>query len=32
MKFVKQLNDPGEGLGIKKVSLISRTVATHEVG
>ena len=29
---IAQINDPGERLGIKKVSLISRTVTTHEVG
>ena len=32
MKFMKQINNPGERLGVKKVSLISRAVAAHEVG
>ena len=32
MKFMEQINDPGKRLGIKKVSLVSRTVAAHEVG
>jgi hypothetical protein len=29
---MEQINDPGEWLGIKKVSLISLAIAAHEVG
>ena len=32
MKVMEQINDPGERLRIKKVSLISLAIAAHEVG
>ena len=32
VQFMEQINNPGEGLGIEKVGLVSRAVAAHEVG
>ena len=32
MKLVQQIDNPGEGFGIKIVRLVSRAVAAHEIG
>ena len=32
VKIMEQINDPGKRLGIKEVGLVSRAIATHEVG